>query len=277
MIVELFLDNALSEDINFKVFQSYWLNDSVYRAVFEVEDNGVELQGYELQINFGEDASNNPQDLIVRDDFIDLDTRNPEILSLTANTYSLTEADSQWEVTAVFDELMDTTNGIEFAFSNAVGLDNYLSINTNNSVWLNPLVYKLVYDVNPGAFSQEFISISPLVGTDTALNLISEFLLDSFLTINLEVVSVKDLANDLKLYPVPVQAGDWLNFNVGASAADLTVQLFNELGQIMLSKRVEVNSLGDGQINIPVSAEGICFIKFISKSFSIQRKIMLSK
>ena len=277
VIVELFLDNALSEDINFKVFQSYWLNDSVYRAVFEVEDNGVELQGYELQINFGEDASNNPQDLIVRDDFIDLDTRNPEILSLTANTYSLTEADSQWEVTAVFDELMDTTNGIEFAFSNAVGLDNYLSINTNNSVWLNPLVYKLVYDVNPGAFSQEFISISPLVGTDTALNLISEFLLDSFLTINLEVVSVKDLANDLKLYPVPVQAGDWLNFNVGASAADLTVQLFNELGQIMLSKRVEVNSLGDGQINIPVSAEGICFIKFISKSFSIQRKIMLSK
>ena len=277
VIVELFLDNSLSEDINFKVFQSYWLNDSVYRAVFEVEDNGVELQGYELQINFGEDASNNPQDLIVRDDFIDLDTRNPEILSLTANTYSLTEADSQWEVTAVFDELMDTTKGMEFAFSNVIGIDNYLSINTNNSVWLNPLVYKLVYDVNPGAFSQEFISIYPLAGTDTALNLISEFLMDSFLTINLETVSVKDLANDLKLYPVPVQAGDWLYFNVGPSITDLTVQLFNELGQIMLSKRVEVNTLGEGQISIPDAVEGICFIKFTSKSFSIQRKIMVSK
>ena len=99
----------------------------------------------------------------------------------------------------------------------------------------------------------------------------------SFLTINLEAVSVNDLANDLKLYPVPVQAGDWLSFNVGASTADLTVHLINELGQIMLSKRVEVNSLGDGQINIPDAVEGICFIRFTSKSSSIQRKIMVSK
>ncbi|MFT4968769.1 MAG: hypothetical protein ACI9O4_000502 [Chitinophagales bacterium] len=277
VITELFYNGVLSDEINFKVFQSSWLNDSIYQSYFEVEDNNVELQGHQLQVNFGEDLAKNSQELLVLNDFTNLDTRNPEIISLTANKYSLTSADSQWELSAVFDEQMDTTKGMKLSFVNASGVSNLLTVNVGLSSWLNETVYNLVYDINPGFFDQEQVAVIPILGTDTAQNEIKESIFDSFVSFKFDAVSIQDVTLDITLYPNPVQAGSLLDFKIGTANLDLNVNLFNELGQIMSTQQLRINGFGQGQIEIPNHLEGVYIVEFVSDKIFTQKKVIISQ
>lgn len=277
VIAELFYGGNLSQDINFKVFQSSWLNDTVYQAYFEVDDNDIELQAHELRVNFAEDAANNPQDIVVLSDYIDLDTRNPQILSLTANTYELSGSSNEWEVLAVFDEQMDTTKGMELTFPNAQGIESFLHVDTNASHWINESVYQLVYNVVGGSFVQSNVDVLPKWVTDTAQNEVKDFPLASFLRIDLGAVGIKELNNKTVVFPLPVQGGTKLNFNIARSNEVIELTLFNDLGQKIEFPTQTTDYLGNGWIEIPDYLEGIYFLNIINKSFSAQRKILVIK
>lgn len=274
VITELFYNGTLSTEINFKVFQSLWLNDSVFRAVFEVEDNDVELQGHELQINFAEDFANNPQELIIRNNFIDLDTRNPRLLSLTANTYDLDNTDNQWRVTAVFDELMDTSSQLELEFVNAPGLDNVLLFNAAQSAWLAPTVFEAVYDVQANAYSQDDIAVMAKLAKDTALNEVVALTMDSFVNVKMNAVGIRELSDNIAMYPIPVNAGELLWFDLNTNRDNVELTLVNLLGQ---RTPVSYNYLknGIGELRIPEHLQGVYFIEFRDYQSASKRTIYI--
>lgn len=271
VIAEFFYNGSLSEEIHFKVFQSFWINDTVYQAVFEVEDNGIELEGHELRINFAEDLANNPQDLVVIADFIDLDTRNPRILSLTANSYDLENSDAEWRVTAVFDERMDTSSQLALDFIDAPGLSNHLVLNNARSSWLAPTVFEAVYDILPGLFNQENISIIPRAARDTAWNELMSMGVDSFFNIKLDAVGITERAGDFSLYPVPVRAGESLWFDLNAGMEKMKISFVNVLGQHFEANHERLGG-GKGTISVPGHLSGVCFIEFRSDAAVVARR-----
>jgi hypothetical protein len=276
-IAELFFNNALNTELNYNVFGSEWLSDSIFEARFNLQDNNVELDSFELRINFAQDEFLNAQGFWNQLDWIDLDTQNPEISSLTANTYNLTSQNTQWELTAVFDEAMDTSIGMELTFLNAPDINGFLSINNTTSLWLSDSIFKLVYDLLPGTFMQENITASVGFARDIAKNEVEEFVIDSFFSLNLETVGIKDVTSLISVYPSPVAAGSILNFMIDKSNLNVQLNLYNGLGQVAVSENVLLNSSGEGFIDIPYHLEGIYFIVLTSESASVQGKIMVIK
>jgi hypothetical protein len=276
-IAELFFNNALNTELNYNVFGSEWLSDSIFEARFNLQDNNVELDSFELRINFAQDEFLNAQGFWNQLDWIDLDTQNPEISSLTANTYDLTSQNTQWELTAVFDEAMDTSIGMELTFLNAPDINGFLSINNTTSLWLSDSIFKLVYDLLPGTFMQENITASVGFARDIAKNEVEEFVIDSFFSLNLETVGIKDVTSLISVYPSPVAAGSILNFMIDKSNLNVQLNLYNGLGQVAVSENVLLNSSGEGFIDIPYHLEGIYFIVLTSESASVQGKIMVIK
>ena len=271
VIAELFYNGSLSEEIHFKVFQSFWINDTIYQAVFEVEDNDIELQGHELRINFAEDFANNPQDLVVLSDFVDLDTRNPRILSLTASSYDLDNSDVEWRVTAVFDELMDTSSQMMLDFIDAPGLSSHLVLNNSRSSWLAPTVFEAVYDVLPGSFNQEYVRVIPRMALDTALNEVVSVDVDSFVSVKFEALGIQDLAEELSLYPVPAKAGEFINFEFNRHFTQLKVSFINILGQ-RFEAGLDYSGSGTGAVLVPNQLAGVYFIEFRSTNKVVARR-----
>jgi hypothetical protein len=276
VIAELFYNGSLSEEIHFKVFQSFWINDTIYQAVFEVEDNDIELQGHELRINFAEDFANNPQDLVVLSDFINLDTRNPRILSLTASSYDLDDSDVEWRVTAVFDELMDTSSQLMLDFIDAPSLSNHLVLNNSRSSWLAPTVFEAVYDVLPGSFNQEYVRVIPRMALDTALNEVVSMDVDSFVSVKFEALGIQDLAEELSLYPVPAKAGEFINFEFNRHFTQLKVSFINILGQ-GFEAGLGYSGSGNGVVLVPDQLAGVYFIEFRSANIVVARRAVYIK
>jgi hypothetical protein len=273
VIAELFYNGSLSEEIHFKVFQSFWINDTIYRAVFEVEDNDIELEGHELRVNFAEDFANNPQDLVVLSDFINLDTRNPRILSLTASSYDLDNSDVEWRVTAVFDELMDTSSQMMLDFIDAPSLSNYLVLNNSRSSWLAPTVFEAVYDVLPGSYYQEYVRVMPRMALDTALNEVVSIDVDSFVSVKFEALGIQDLAEELSLYPVPAKAGEFISFEFNRHIAKLNVAFINILGQ-RFEASLDYLGSGTGAVLVPDHLAGVYFIEFGSANSVVARRTL---
>ncbi|MFM7234269.1 MAG: DUF6851 domain-containing protein, partial [Flavobacteriales bacterium] len=89
---------------------SYWQGNT-YVAVFNLTDANEELDAISIEVSNGTDASGNAQNnLSVTSDVFSIDTRNPEVTSLTASTALLTEGDvgaATFTITLAFDETMD--------------------------------------------------------------------------------------------------------------------------------------------------------------------------
>ena len=276
-IAELFLNGMLNTEINYNVFGSDWSSDSIFEARFNVLDNNVELDSFELKVNFGKDKALNTQNSYIQGDWINLDTKNPRIVSLTASAYLVTNQTSELKFTAVFDEPMEPNSILEMEFLNASGMESVLLFNPVASQWINSLVYELVYDVQSFSFAQDFVSLIPKNATDLALNKAVEIARDSFLTIQLNPTAIRELNPDLNSYPNPVRAGAQLFVKVENKLLLNRIVLINEIG--MACKEYPVEQLNQGllALKIPENLNGLYWLRietqeniFISKIAIIQ-------
>lgn len=257
-IVELFSNGAASIDASFNVFASQWQSSNLYRAMFNVSDNQLELEDFTLHVNFGIDAFGNAQNLVQMNAWIDLDTRNPKVLSVSANTYDVVSLNDVFEIICIFDERMHPDFDLEAAF--AQDLSNVLQKNSAHSTWLNDFTFLLSYDVLPGLFNAEDIDLTLNAAKDLALNEIEYEVLNSFFSIHLEAVGIREISSKLKIYPNPSASGENLNILCKDCSQEMKITFIDVLGQVIASEEASQNSNGQWTFLIPSLEEGTIIV-----------------
>ena len=213
-IVELYNDGNLLADVTYSIFSSSWLNDTTYHALFNVLDNNIEIPELSLQINFGQDVLGNGQSLNTVDDWINIDTKNPSILVLSANTYLVNSSNTSFQLLAVFDEPIDNANAPVFDFVATQNVSSILSVNSSESSWLNSYTYKSVYDIQNITFIEPEIDVATQQVYDIAGNVITTYVYDNYFDINYNPMTISDVVETNKtfIYPNPIEGAGLLNF-----------------------------------------------------------------
>ncbi len=103
---------AVASTLTLDAAASSWLNATTYRAVYDVADAGVAVTGVDVDVSGARDAVGNLQTVSANADVFDIDTDNPNALSITPSDTVVTDADvgSPFTVVVVYDEAM-TSDG----------------------------------------------------------------------------------------------------------------------------------------------------------------------
>lgn len=213
-VVELYNDGNLLADVTYSIFSSSWLNDTTYHALFNVLDNNIEIPELSLQINFGQDILGNGQSLNIVDDWINIDTKNPSILVLSANTYLVNSSNTSFQLLAVFDEPIDNANAPVFDFVATQNVSSILSVNSSASSWLNSYTYKSVYDIQNITFIEPEIDVATQQVYDIAGNVITTYVYDNYFDIYYDPMTISDVVETNKtfIYPNPIEGDGLLSF-----------------------------------------------------------------
>lgn len=264
-VAEFFQNGTLNTSVNFNIFSSNWIDETTFEATYNVVDLNVEIESLDLRVNFARDISGNAQSLYAQTDVIAVDTKNPSIVSLSANTYEVTSINTSLIITAVFDEPMNQDSELNLDFMDAGAIENVLVKNEDASQWLNPFVFILQYDLE-GSYNKNNINIRPSGAKDLAMNEVKDDLFESFLSININPLSVgqREVA-DIIVFPNPVQGNGKLFIKTELNK--LNFKLYNALGQKVSEQNsntydgvgysISLNNLSSGIYNLHISEDGI--------------------
>ncbi|GAB5416650.1 MAG: hypothetical protein Crog4KO_21390 [Crocinitomicaceae bacterium] len=189
-VTPLLMHNAAQSvggSIQFNVPLSTYLDSTTFRAMFQVIDENIEVSPIDIDVSFAEDGSGNPMVTHTELNAVALDTRNPMVLGLYANTSVLNQWGQQWQVVAVFDEPMRQSQ-IPLVQLSAIPV-NFPMVSNG---WVNTTNYGFDYELlgvpsqitfvdvsldeakdlagnNQMIYSEtEFFEIHPLLGLDEA-------------------------------------------------------------------------------------------------------------
>lgn len=239
-----------------------WLNENVYQAVFNVNDENKEIDDIGVLTSFGEDAAGNNQFSFGESEILMLDTRNPEVLILNANTYVVDNTDiglAGFELISVFDEDMLPTSGVELTFD--TDLSSVLSLNTVESGWLNAATYLSSFDVANVEAVIEDINVILGSAQDMAGNNVNSYTATDYFSINLTLVGVSELTDlGVQLYPNPINIGQSLNLVLSDFASDLHFTIFDSQGKMVMNNTMNQVSSGLHVIDLPTMSSGLYLI-----------------
>ena len=262
-VVELYNNGTLLADATYSIFSSSWLNDTTFHALFNVIDNNIEISDLSLQINFGQDVSGNGQTINSIANWINLDTKNPSIVVLSANTYLVNSSNTSFQLIAVFDEPIDNAIVPVFDFAAAQNVSSILSANASASSWLNSFTYKSVYDVQNIPFDEPEIDVTTQQVYDIAGNLITNFVYDNYFGINYEPLGLPTIENGNQtfIYPNPVEAGGILNFVSASNGENINqLSIYSSDGKLVFNETLNKSNTGIQSIAIPDLNAGFYFI-----------------
>ncbi|MCE2656412.1 MAG: T9SS type A sorting domain-containing protein, partial [Sediminibacterium sp.] len=279
-VIELYNNGVLLTDAAYAIFTSTWQNDTTFRALFNVSDNNVEITDLALRINFAQDVSGNAQMLVNIADWINLDTKNPGIVVLSANTYVVNSSNSTFQLLAVFDEAIDVTGSPVFDFVAAQNVSSILSFNAGASSWINPFTYKSVYDVQNTTFIEPEIDVEPQQVFDMAGNANTTVFFDNYFSINYEPLGLSDVASNDQtfIYPNPLESGGILNLVSAQSKEQINaISIYSSDGKLVFNTSLNVGNNGVQSIAIPNLNAGVYFL--IGNSDNIQKewKLLIRK
>jgi hypothetical protein len=277
-VVELYHNGNLLADASYAIFSSSWLNDTTFHALFNVVDNNIEIEDLSLQINFGQDVSGNAQTINTVANWINLDTKNPSILVLSANTYMLTPNNSTFELLAVFDEPIDNTNSPVFDFTAVQNVNPILSVNAGASEWLNAFTYQSVYDVQNITFTEPEIDIIPQQIYDMAGNIITTLVFDNYFGIYYNPVGTSELATSPEtfIYPNPIEGGGILSFVSKNSDERITaLAIYSSDGKLVFNESLSASINGVQNIILPQLRTGIYFLICNNQNSQTTLKLMI--
>ncbi len=149
-------------------------------------------------------------------------------------------------------------------------------MNNARSSWLAPTVFEAVYDVLPGSFNQEYVSVMPRIARDTALNEVVSMDIDSFVSLKFEALGIQKLAEEVSLYPVPAKSGEFISFEFNQHFAQLKVSFVNILGQ-RFEAGLDYSGSRTGAVKVPDHLAGVYFIEFRSANRVVARRTVYIK
>jgi len=243
---------------------SSWVAADTYRAVFNVTDQNVEVDGIGVNVSFARDLAGNTQTPFSATAVFDLDTRNPALLALSANTYTVTNAfmgQGGFTMLSVFDEAMDYTSAPTIGFS--LLLDDILTADEAGSQWLSSSTYRSSFDVANIDATIGAVDVSVFNARDLAGNLVQLSNFESFFSMDLQAVGIEDLpgGGELSMFPNPLASGQPLHILVGRDLVDADLEVYNALGALVHREYLGQLPRGIRQVALPVLASGVHHVR----------------
>lgn len=262
-VVALYHSGSPLNDASYAIFSSSWYNDTLFKAVFNVIDNQIEIDDISVEINFAQDISGNPQTLNTINNWINLDTKNPGLLVLSANTYNVSANNSSFELIAIFDEDIDQNTTPQFDFVATQSVSNILNFNSGSSLWLNSSTYKAVYDVQNITFMEQDVDIETQLVFDLAGNSLISTIQSDYFDINYDPLAVSNLAitNSTFIYPNPAESNGTLSFVSENNNDDLKeIFIYGSDGKLVFSEKISISQQGVQRLQLPHMQAGIYMI-----------------
>lgn len=229
-------EDPLANTMSFDDQNSQWLSDFIYVASYLVSDANEELADIGVSVTNGIDGAGNAQNAAASfSELFDVDTKNPEVSVLLANTYNVTSSNAStgFNLITVFDEPMNPsiTPVVSFPVENPSAT---LTLDTDNSTWLNNTTYMTSYAVASVVPSLPDVDVQLAGAKDDAGNLLNNTVYDDYFNLNV-VVNVEDLNGDdnVRVYPNPVRRGQDILMVTGAPLIGVQVNLTDASGKVI--------------------------------------------
>lgn len=270
-VLELYQNGVIMNSVTYNIFSSTWINDTIFKASFNVNDMNEEINSIDLKINFGKDFSGNAQVLNSLNSWVSLDTKNPEILVLTANNYMINSSSPDFELIGVFNEAIDNNNVPLFDFVASQNIANFLSVDSTNSGWINSTTYRSVYTFPNTTFMEPQIDIIPSNIYDMAGNSMVPNTFNNFFGINYDPLSVRAIKTieDIMIYPNPILSGGRLSI-VSAKEKIEQVLIYSTDGKLLFDKNLSNSSNTLQSFEIPDLSAGMYIL--VSKNNTAQKE-----
>ncbi len=260
---------------------SSWDDDFTFKAVFLVTDQNVEIDDLDVTVNFARDLAENEQLVHSVSPGLSIDTKNPELIAVTANVNDLTNSQAGsngFFILSAYNEPMSLSSSVEVQFVPTEPAISILSANLDESTWISPFSYQNSFDVNAMAANVQGIGIVLSNAQDEMGNLMVPFSEEDFLSLVMESVGTRPGYNpfDMVFYPVPLIAGDRLNLRMGINAGNLTLRLFDLQGRAVYSEYFPVMNAGHYALDLPSLPSGLYLFEIRSMLGVHTAKITIS-
>jgi hypothetical protein len=254
---------------------SFWASPTTFRFAFDVLDDDIELEGIDFEITDATDQSGNPMEVTGAEDQFAVDTKNPQLLFIAAEPDLVTNEDvgpAGFTVVAIFDQELDPMEIPQAVFPSEQ--PQSLTINTDQSGFLNATTYRMVFDVAPVVEMIEDIDLQVAVVRDLSGNPTTVDAPDFFGIFLDEDVSTEELPaafRGLRLFPNPVSSASELQVMMNQAPADLQIRLIDMKGQVLRTIRNADSTIAIPLAGIPAgtyllqlfSNEGQYAVKFM--------------
>lgn len=210
--VEMMENGLPLTTLQYNPLQSDFLDSLTYRAYFNLIDLGQEIDSISLKIEFAKDKNGNWSQVFFESTFTTIDTKNPELIALYANDYTIATGDLEFINLLVFNESMAGFNLPLIEFSDNTIYNNVLVGNQLNSYWMNTETYQLAFDINSIDYSNPAVSVTVIGGTDLAGNSLVSSTHGDYCSFDLtQLAGITDNANtNWEIYPNPYSLKDKL-------------------------------------------------------------------
>jgi hypothetical protein len=220
--------------IAYAIGESYFLSDSIFRAVFTVQDENAEIENIDLEVNFAKDLALNTQYLMQEPNFIELDTKNPLVVDFYSSSGEISNETEDFSILTVFSEPMFPANIPQLNFSEA--LAPLLQWNELNSIWLSESIYRTNYFVTPQDMNFQAINVGIDGATDVKGNLmVLANQMDVFDVATTFVSLQENSASAFQLFPSPIRSGGNLFIRYGENLDELQINLYTSAGSLVQS------------------------------------------
>jgi hypothetical protein len=212
-------------------------NGNTFTANYQVFDANEEIWNIDIMSVQAIDINGNIQTSDYQSNAaFSIDTKNPELLWLSANTYNVTSAFSMndgFSLLSVYDEPMAEASAPVISFPN----ENPTPLTPGNSGWISSSTYSTTYNVSASLPSIPNIDVVVSNGaTDLAGNPGESSTYADFFSINI-IVNIDELnANsDLKAYPNPVVSGNPIYLEWASLPNGISIDVYNAMGSLVKS------------------------------------------
>ncbi len=281
LLVQLNGPSGLSGSINYNPFASNWLSTQVFKASFNTNDQGVEISNVGLNLTFGLDLAGNTQTPFTESAWINIDTKNPAVNVLLANTYDVHAGNigvAGFSLLAIFDEAMSQDDIPEYLFDASSDVFEVLTFNGDLSGWVNDFTYQAYYDVAELEIEISDISVSVANSFDAAGNLVVTSIYDDFFSIGITTTSASDHSASGKssVYPNPFTRADALTLEIAESILSPTIQVWSTEGKMVHQQQWAALQAGKHLISLPQLAEGAYFLNLTAENHKETFKLVVN-
>lgn len=270
----------VSGSITYNPFDSEWQDEFNFTALFNIIDENIEVEDIDIEVNYGKDAAGNNQEFFEEFAWIDLDTRNPELNQLIPNTSEIDNdfvGEAGFSLLAIFDEVMQTDDIPMISFEGPVEVESMLSVNLEESGWVNNSTYQTYYDVASISLIAMDIGVIMSNARDLAgNNAVNLDLVDVF-SINTEFVGVGEIGSDIEVafYPNPISNGQTLNISLSQPLNDVVINVASMSGRVVTQREMARMESGLSEFPINGFAQGVYFIQVSSDEGALTQRIVV--
>lgn len=252
--------DALSGSLIYSPNESSWIDPTTFRAAFEVTDLEVEVDGVDIGISLARDVHGNRITAGTLSGLsILVDTRNPRLLSATADPAVITDAHVGPEglvMTTTFDEVMDADMPPHIVFDGT--LSGSLIFDPALSAWSSGSTHEAVHGVQASIVDVNGVDVEVSQARDLAGNPMVIRTIPDVMDVTLTGVGIHEVSADgpLVLSPNPVPSGGSIRVMTTDALNDHRILILDAAGRTVLNVPSVPTLNGTLELALPSLAAG---------------------